>query len=131
MALVNPGQVRQWIKAIGTRGKTDRLDSQMLARYGVMVNLPLWTPPPEEIEQLSHLLSRKDDLQKILRAEKNRQHASETQPVESYPARESIEQTIAFIEQQIDSVSSAISNHFSNHLPLAEKAYPLLTNFRE
>jgi len=125
IALVNPGQVRQWIKAIGTRGKTDRLDSQLLARYGAEVHPPLWTPPPEEVEQLSHLLSRRDDLKKMLRAEKNRQHASNTQPVCSKTARESIDKSIAFIEQQIEIVSLAILDHFQNHPPLAHKAEQL------
>ena len=46
VAVVNPRQVREFARGIGRRAKTDRLDAQVLARFGVQVG-PAARPLPD------------------------------------------------------------------------------------
>jgi transposase len=71
-AIVNPRQVRDFAKACGQLAKTDRLDAQMLARFGEAVR-----PEPRPLHgsaltELSALVLRRRQLTEMLVAERNR-----------------------------------------------------------
>lgn len=110
--------MRQWAKATGIRAKTDRQDARLLARYGAAVQPPTWQPLPQEVEVLGNLLSRLEDLFAMLRQEKNRHHAFSKKPVIAYASGESLDISIAFLEQQIESINEKIKQHFEAHSSL-------------
>lgn len=114
VCLPNPYHVRRWAQGIGQRAKTDRQDAMILARYGAENQPPQWQPPSQAVEVLEDLLSRKEDLQKMLGAEKNRLHAHQNKPVVCTTSTKSLEQSIAFIEQQIVALESAIVDHIND-----------------
>lgn len=71
-AIINPRQVRDFAKACGQLAKTDRLDAQMLARFGEAVK-----PEPRPLHggalaELSALVLRRRQLSEMLVAERNR-----------------------------------------------------------
>lgn len=59
--LLNPRDVRMYARAMGSRGKTDRLDAQVLARYVAHEHrqLRLWQSPPAAQQALDELLRRR------------------------------------------------------------------------
>ena len=72
VAIVNPRQVRDFARATGRLAKTDRLDAQILARFGETVRP---TPRPlatEQAQALEALVTRRRQLIEMLTAEKNR-----------------------------------------------------------
>jgi transposase len=68
--LLNPRDVRHYARAMGMRGKTDRLDAQILARYAQREasELRAWTPPSPEVRRLDELVRRRGTLVKHLGA---------------------------------------------------------------
>jgi transposase len=64
--LLNPRDVRHYARAMGLRGKTDRLDAQLLARYAAheRSQLRAWVPPSAELRLLDELLRRRATLVK-------------------------------------------------------------------
>lgn len=64
--LLNPRDVRHYARAMGMRGKTDRLDAQILARYAAHEHTQLrtWTPPSPELRRLEELVRRRGTLVK-------------------------------------------------------------------
>lgn len=121
VAMPNPKQVRTWAKGAGTRAKTDRVDSKLLARYGAVMQPPSWSPPEACVEALGHLLSRLQDLQKMLQAEQNRAHALNQQPIQSPVVSTDIAESIAFFEQKIEAMNQAIRAYFDNHPQLKQQ----------
>lgn len=72
VVVVNPRQVREFARATGRLAKTDRLDAEVLARFGETVR-----PAPRALkdaatEELKALLTRRQQLIEMLTAEKNR-----------------------------------------------------------
>src|SRR5512135_888081 len=62
VAIVNPKRVRDYAKGIGRLAKTDRVDAQVLARYGLSED-PRATPLPEpERRELRELLAFRDQI---------------------------------------------------------------------
>jgi len=73
LSIVNPRQVRDFIRGAGRRAKTDRLDAQMLAQFGA-THQPAATPAPSPAQvELAAWVTRRDQLQARLVAERARQ----------------------------------------------------------
>jgi transposase len=62
--VVNPQRIKDYGRAVGQRGKTDRLDAQLIARYVLREHSKLrrWQPPAPGADALSRLLVRRQAL---------------------------------------------------------------------
>ena len=72
MAIVNPRQVRDFARATGRLAKTDRLDAEVLARFGEAVKPAARPLANEQAEALEALVTRRRQLVEMLTAENNR-----------------------------------------------------------
>ena len=72
VAIVNPRQVRDFARATGRLAKTDRLDAEVLARFGEAVRPEARPLADEQAQALEALVSRRRQLVEMLTAEKNR-----------------------------------------------------------
>jgi transposase len=72
VALVNPRQVRDFARATGRLAKTDRLDAEVLARFGEAVRPAARPLADEHAQALEALVTRRRQLVEMLTAEKNR-----------------------------------------------------------
>jgi transposase len=65
--VLNPKDARNYAKAIGLRGKTDRVDSEMLARMISREHekLHVWVPPTPEQREIGQLLNRRAKLSSL------------------------------------------------------------------
>jgi transposase len=56
--VLNPRDVKHYARGVGQRGKTDRLDAQLLARFIAHEHAELhaWQPPTPEVQRLDELL---------------------------------------------------------------------------
>jgi transposase len=92
VVVVNPRQVRDFAKATGALAKTDRLDAQLLARFGEAVKPPLRSLPDEATRELAALVGRRRQLQGMIVAETHRRGRAPR------GVRREIEQHIAYLE---------------------------------
>lgn len=127
VSLPNPKQVRDWAKGMGVRAKNDPLDSRTLAQFGAICQ-----PAPEnclatEVAGLDTLLRRQEDLQQMLRDEKNRRQALDYKPHASPAAKESVERMIGWLEKELEQVEVAIKELLDQHTDLKAQARLLLT----
>jgi transposase len=86
--VLNPRDVRHYAKGVGCRGKTDRLDAQVLARYvaNEHAQLHAWQPPSPQLQRLDELLRQRAALMRHKTAlaqsvSENRQMAQTLKPV--------------------------------------------------
>lgn len=73
----NTRKVKHFIRSYGNDAKTDKLDTRSLALYGYErgARLELYTPASKDALALYELVQRRQDLKRILVAEKNRLQA--------------------------------------------------------
>lgn len=74
VSLLNPYRVKAYGTASGKRNKTDRADAELIAEFVASQRPVAWQPPSEDQARLQALVRRLEDVQRLLRAEKNRLH---------------------------------------------------------
>lgn len=81
-------RVREFARYRGRRAKTDAIDARLLAEYGQQTtDLRLYTPPSPEEEALRALRKRRDEVEVMLRMERNRQEHAQAPRVKRSLAR--------------------------------------------
>lgn len=121
---VDARKVKYFIQSYGMRAKTDKLDARGLALYGHErhSDLDLYTPMLEEDLELQQLAQRRDDLKKILVAEKNRLKSPHAKYIGA-----SCSEVVEFIEKQLQSITLHINNMIEASASLKAKKAVLMS----
>src|SRR5919206_2409294 len=127
VSLPNPKQVRDFAKGRGRRAKTDGQDALLLARFGAETDPPPWQPLPVEVAELDSLQRRKDDVEQLLRQERNRRHALAQRPQQHAAVPASLDRMIRALEEELAAVERAIREHLQRHAVLATLVQRLQT----
>lgn len=117
-ARVNPRQIRAYAHSLGRRAKNDMLDAEVLMEYGVRVRPEAKMPTGENIEQLRLLLGRRQQLSKMLVAEKNHLAA----PGITQEIKKSIKAMQKVIQSQIKTLNFEIEATINASSELKNKA---------
>lgn len=104
VSLVNPKRVRDFAKGIGQLAKTDRIDSQILARFGRLTVPPLYALHAREQKELSALMRRRRQLIDMLVEEKHRLDLASKQVAKS------LRQHIKWLEKRIAEIDKDLSD---------------------
>lgn len=95
----NPRQVRNFARALGQLAKTDAIDAEVLAQFGLHVKPKLRPLPDKTMRELREKLARSRQLIGMRTAESNRAAL-----VTSRDVRKSIEKMTRLIEEQIRAI---------------------------
>lgn len=112
--VTNPHRVHEFGKSLGTRSKTDKRDSIVLARFLGTRAHQRWQPEPEEVRQLRALLARLQALDTDIRRERNRQEKADIQNASS-TVKESIRTVTEALETERRRLERQVDDHFDNH----------------
>jgi transposase len=126
VSVVNPAQTKAFGQGLAIRTKTDARDSQVLARYGALVNPPRWQPPTPAIRELNALIARLDAVEADLRREQNRQEKAEVVSMPT-PVAESLTQHIDFLQAEATRLQTALHDHIDSHPGLRQDRDLLLS----
>jgi transposase len=75
VSVVNAAQIKFFAKSTLRRGKTDKMDAELIAQYGATMRPTRWTPPDRCQEALRALIHERDTVVELITLEKGRQHA--------------------------------------------------------
>jgi transposase len=120
LSIVNPRRVQDLARSRGQRAKTDGLDAKKLAAFGA-TNQPAPTPAPSALQvELSSWVTRREQLQAMLVAEKTRQ-------IPGLPKNvvKDLATTIAWLEKRLAQAKTAIAALLASREDLAAKAMRL------
>lgn len=75
VSVVNAAQIKFFAKSTLRRGKTDKMDAELIAQYGATMRPACWMPPDRCQEALRALIHERDAVVELITLEKGRQHA--------------------------------------------------------
>jgi transposase len=107
VVVVNPRQVRDFARAMGQLAKTDRIDAQVLARFGEAIRPELRALPDATTRTVRALVSRRRQLQEMLVAEQNRLIGAAVQDAPE-PLREQLGEHIDWLRRQVSDVDDEL-----------------------
>lgn len=121
VSVVNPARSRAYAESLGVRTKTDAVDARTLALMCKANKPQLWTPPSASIRQLQELVRRLDALTEMHTQEVNRRGVAHEVVVAS------IEDMLASLEEQIETIKAQIAQHIDQDPTLREQRDLLAT----
>ncbi|EIC13180.1 IS110 family transposase [Kingella kingae] len=108
VSIVNPAYIHSYAQSLGAVHKTDKCDSQIIARFGAERNPAIWQPEPKSVRELKAKLNRLDALKPDLQREDNRLHVAQISGVPDevilsiHQIRQALTQSIADLEHDMD-----------------------------
>lgn len=111
VSVINPAAIKAFAGSRLSRTKTDRVDAELIARFGVAQQPLAWTPPAPEVRELQALVRRLEALTEMRVAELNRLEAI----IAVEAVRSSVEEHIAYLDRQIEQTKAAIHQHINEH----------------
>jgi cell division FtsZ-interacting protein ZapD len=82
----------------------------MLAEYGVEKTPPCYQPLPVAMQELSDLVTRQQELKKLLQSERNRFQQYQQRPRKNGRVIKSLEKVIETLEEELTAVEEEINN---------------------
>jgi transposase len=116
VSVVNPAQIKAFGGALGVRTKTDAVDAKLIAEFCATANPRLWQPASKSVRGLRALVGRREALVELRTQELNRLEVAATDAV-----RQSIEQVIAHLDQQIQQIERQIAKDVDDDPTLREQ----------
>ncbi len=116
LSVINPAYVKNYARSLGIKTKTDRVDANILARYGREREADLipWLPPPPQYAHLDALIRRKQAIETDLQRELNRLEKQETGRGNDKTIA-SIKRMIAHLKQELEQLDMDIEQHIQSH----------------
>ncbi len=111
VSVINPAAIKAYAGCQLSRTKTDKVDAELIARFCLTQQPPLWTPQAPEIRHLQALVRRLDALIEMRTMEQNRLSSG----VSVVEVEASIKTVIASLEEQIKSTEQLIKAHITDH----------------
>ena len=111
VSVVNPAAIKAYAQSRLTRTKTDRVDAALIAGFCSERRPPAWQPPAPELQELQALVRRLDSLVEMRTMEENRLCSGVTVAA----VRASLEDSIAYLTEQIKKAEALIRGHIDRH----------------
>ncbi|SMO98572.1 IS110 family transposase [Paracoccus laeviglucosivorans] len=112
---VNPRQARDFGRAMGVIGKTDRVDARMLAAFGQRLQPPQTPPGSPTRQALLAQITRRRQL-----VEMRKQEVTRVQQTTDHDAHSDIKSLISLLQRRIEKVEARIAEIIQSSPELAE-----------
>ena len=122
LSVINPIRSRYFARMMMQQLKTDDVDAQLLAHLGMVMRLPIWTPPPQIYYDLQQRLAYRDALVVMRLQERNRLHALTHQSTVIANIQQRLEAHIQLLTDQIIDLEQEIETLLNSAHPWAESA---------
>ena len=116
VSVVNPARIKGFAMSRLCRVKTDKADSELIARFCQAMQPDLWQPTPKHIQELQQWVKRLDSLIANKNQENNRLEEVNDKIVEH------IQRHIDFLNKEIKEVEKLISNHIKQYNDLEDQS---------
>ena len=127
VSVVNPAQIKHFIRSVLQRGKSDSIDAELIARFGALMKPRLWTPPPPFAEHLQLIIRQRDAYVGMLTQERNRLHALRHRVNCPASVMRMTEDHIQFLEQRVEELERSFKDTIKQ-LPEWSQLFTLLTS---
>lgn len=121
ISVVLANKIKNFGKSLNIKTKTDKIDSKIIAQFGIERNLELWEPMSPKYREIRDLVREKLSLQNELIRAKNQYHAMIHSSEKSDRVLKIKKEQIDFYEQSIKELEQEIQNQINLDTELKRK----------
>jgi transposase len=110
VSVVNPARIKAFGDSRLSRQKTDKADAELIALFCQSQQPEAWSPPDPALRELQAMVRHLRDLKAMRQQEANRLDAETAALI-----RSSLQQHLAFLDEQIAQLQQHIHDHFDQH----------------
>lgn len=118
VSVVNPAQVKFFAKSTLRRGKTDAMDAEIIARFGLMMRPQTWAPTSQVLVEIKQLVRERESVLKHWSSENNHLQALQQAQQASALATRLAKQRLRLLERQVQAIEAAIRHAFAQEASL-------------
>lgn len=115
VCIVKPSSVRQYAKAINLLAKTDKLDAELIAEYGAIVQPAITPKKSKNLLAIKDLIARRRQLMGMRTQELNRK------TIMGKSFETSCKRIIKYLDQEISRIEKQLAKHVEDEAEWAEK----------
>lgn len=108
VSVVLPTKMKNYVKSLDVKSKTDRLDARAIAQFGLERILEPWYPPTPQLRMLKALVREYDTITDHITAIKNQMHAKEHSHLPPQQTLERLHQQLHLFQEQLDAIEKEI-----------------------
>jgi len=123
VSVVNPAAIKKYAEGQIIRNKTDKADASIIADYCQKQPVHLWEPPEPAYQELQALVRHLPSLKNMRQQEQNRLKSG----IPSEAVRQTIQQHIAFLDEQIADLEDQIADFIDQDSTLKQNKQLLVS----
>lgn len=127
VSVVNPAQVKFFARSTLRRGKTDAMDAEIIARFGLLMRPQAWAPSSAALVEIKQLVREREAILKSWTCENNHLKALQSGQHATPLAVRLIKQRMRLLERQVKLLETAIKQAFSAESELQNQLDLLLS----
>ncbi len=122
-----PQRIKYFAKSKGVKTKNDKVDSSIIADYGIERQLRLWQPPSKEFKKLRDLSREHNSIQHLKTIAENRLHAAKRSHGKNQRTINRYIDQIAFYKDQLSEIEKDMKNVIKKDGEIKEKLNNITT----
>lgn len=127
VSVVNPAQIKFFSKSTLRRGKTDAMDAEIIARFGVMMQPQSWSPPSRALIEIKQLVREREAVLKQTTRERNHLKALQASEHASPLTVRLGRQRLSLLLKQLETIEEALRVAFAKEPQLQSKLKLLMS----
>jgi len=109
VSIILPNKISNYFRTLEVKTKTDKTDSEVIARFGLERKLDQWKRPKQIFKSLKQLTRERDQIVEIRTITKNQLHAENAEAFPNASTLVRIKAHIAFLDKQVAGIVKEIT----------------------
>lgn len=127
VSVVHPAQIKFFARSVLRRGKTDAMDAEIIARYGLVMHPACWVPPRTVLSDLRQLTRERETVHLHWLQEQNHLTALQDAQQVSETVLTLVQRRIDLLEQQVVELEDALHSLMDTDVSLKQQLTLLLS----
>lgn len=121
ISVVTPNKAKHYLRSLGQKTKTDKMDALGLARMGAQQRLKNWQPPSEHMLKLKRLTRHREAVQKQITMTSNQLHALSHARGDNQEVMDMKRSLLVFLRQQVQQIDKKLQEVLAEDEQISKK----------
>lgn len=130
VSVVLPNKAKHYLRSLGYKSKTDKIDAKGLSCMGAHQQLEKWQPPSEQMRRLKRVTHLRENFQKQITMVSNQLHANKSAAGDNTEVMDVQKKHLEFMRQQVKELDKRIKEILAEDEAVATKVTKIANSIK-